>query len=80
MAADGASRLVAKGHECDEFLQGTPFVRETPQRTASGPASDHVVIAEQHRFHCEEAVAAPGFLAAVWLLALREPHPRVLRL
>ena len=72
--------LVAKGHECDELLQGTPFVREDPLRIASGSASDHVVMAAQHRFHFEPAVSAPEFLTAGRAPAVRDSQPAVLRL
>ena len=44
MTTSGTLKLVTKGHTCDEFLQGTPFVREDLQRVASGFAPDHAVV------------------------------------
>jgi hypothetical protein len=79
MTTGGASRLVTKEHGCGELLQGAPFVREDPQRAASGSASDHVVVAAQHHFHYAEAAGEPESLTGGQPPALRQSHPTVLR-
>lgn len=71
--------LVGGGHECDELLQGTPFIREDPRRVASESASDHALVAAQHRFRGADVVAAHEVLPTRWQLHLPESHPTVLR-